>query len=855
MSRPTSRPALRPVSFVPVSLALARRARRVLGLALITLPLLAISAGAQVFLGLSTVLGGTGTDQIRDLTTDATGNLYLVGTTTSTDLAGQSTAPVGSDVFVAKLDPTGQQLLYLSLFGGDQIDVPWAVEVDASGRAYVAGYTTSASFPAGTPFATSVDNTDAFLLEVDASGALTWAVVWGGPNEDGEFNGGIGIHPSTGHVYVGSRTNTTTLTPVNAFSDRCPNGPCAFITGFDPSLAPAVARIYQTYVTSPNPLANQEDGGLLDLDVDASGDLYAFGFANPASQVVLAGQGFQDASGDPNNNDHVLVKLDPSQSGASQRVYSTFIGGFGDETERGRIEALDSGVVYVGAKTDSTAATFPLLNALQGTNGGGEDGYVAKIDTNVAGASSQLFTTFLGGVRDDEINAIAVDAAGNAWVAVRVGLGGSALFPQMHPLPGSPMPGIDDDAAVAAISSDGSSLLFAGPSVAGGGDQLQGIAVQPSGRVVVGGSGGANAFPLRGGLPLNEVAGQVGAIVGLDPIGDQGLVLEASVTPDPARTGDTFAIQYVVQNRGVTDASNAILTTDFPIGLSATSTTGGCSFPTTSATCDFFEDIPRGGDAPVFLLASAAADGSYGLNASVTSDLVDPSPGNDSASTQATTDAIGSFPATLALADFDVVAPTFDTGAFALDTPAGVLATSNGSLGDTLNLMASGGGVPFQIERILGQGEVAFGFVDDASWTPSAGDGEDLFGRDFNASADRVFAIVDSRGRVELRTAGPFDAGRVVDTGFVPLGRPGLLSITVGPTSAEVLFDGHGVASGDPFTSDFRDADPANVGDDFVISVGYGTEDRGAAILSVPEPGFAAGLAVAALGLAALRRR
>lgn len=45
------------------------------------------------------------------------------------------------------------------------------------------------------------------------------------------------------------------------------------------------------------------------------------------------------------------------------------------------------------------------------------------------------------------------------------------------------------------------------------------------------------------------------------------------------------------------------------------------------------------------------------------------------------------------------------------------------------------------------------------------------------------------------------------------------------------------VASGDPFTTDSRDADPLEIGDDFVVSVGFGTEDGGTAILNVPEPG------------------
>ena len=94
----------------------------------------------------------------------------------------------------------------------------------------------------------------------------------------------------------------------------------------------------------------------------------------------------------------------------------------------------------------------------------------------------------------------------------------------------------------------------------------------------------------------------------------------------------------------------------------------------------------------------------------------------------------------------------------------------------------------------------------------------------------------------------------MIDTGFVPLGRPGRLSLQLSASSAEVLFEGVVVASGDPFTTDLRDARAAEVGDDFVISVGFGTEDRGAAVLNVPEPAVGLALALGGLALAAGRR-
>lgn len=809
-----------------------------------------------VFLGFSTRLGGAGEDRVSDVATDSSGNIYLTGTTDSTTFGGTlvTPAPVGVDVYVAKLDPTGQNLLYVSFFGGDNIDTPWAIDADASGNAYVGGYTLSSTFPTLNAYRDTPDNVDAFVLKLDPSGALSYGTLYGGAEPDAEFNGGIAVHEASGRIYIGSRTDTTNLTPVAAFSDNCPNAPCPFVAGFDPNETTTATLVYATYVSEPtSQVPNITDGGALDLDVDANEFLYVFGFLNPAAGLVVPGQGFLDTTNDTLNNDHFLVKLDPSLTGAAQRVYSTFIGGLGDETERGRIVALDSGVVYVGSKTDSTAASFPVLNAVQPTNAGGEDGYVAKIDTTLAGPASQLWTTFIGSPQSDDLNAVAVDAADNVWIMATVFGSASATFPQVFPLPGSPAFGIDDDAVVAQISADGTAILFAGPTIAGSGPQEQGIAVQPSGRVILAGTHTDANFPIKGGLPLMQAGGREIAIVGLDPTGDLGLALDVSATSDPSVTGETFAYQYRVRNRGVADAANATLVTDFPAGLSVEGISGNCSFPGATATCDFFEDIPRGGDTPVYVLASAAVDGSYGVNATVTSDLADPSPGDDSDSGSVVTNATGSFPASLTLADFDVVAPAFDTGGFALDTARGVLATPNGTLGDVVNLMINDAALAFHIEELLGQGEVAFGWVDNAQWTPSAGDGEDLFGRDFNASADRVFGIVDAAGNVELRSAAPFSEGRVVATGRVPLGRPGLLSLSLTPTNAEILFDGFPVAAGDPFTTDFRDANPANVGDDFVLSIGFGTEDRGAAILNVPEPGvtpmLVAGLVALLLGV------
>jgi hypothetical protein len=100
----------------------------------------------------STYLGGASFDYISGIAVDGKGAAYVVGGTGSVDFpttpgAVQARKHEMEDVFVTKLNTAGSALLYSTYLGGTGGETPFAIAIDGSGDAYVAGSTYSADFP------------------------------------------------------------------------------------------------------------------------------------------------------------------------------------------------------------------------------------------------------------------------------------------------------------------------------------------------------------------------------------------------------------------------------------------------------------------------------------------------------------------------------------------------------------------------------------------------------------------------------------------------------------------------------------------------------------------------------------
>jgi hypothetical protein len=173
---------------------------------------------------------------------DASGAAYVTGNTNGswdfpTTAGAFDTSSPGYDAFVTKLNATGSGLLYSTYLGGDGGDGANAIAVDASGAAYVTGFTFATNFPttAGafdTSFGSANNGgTDAFLTKLNASGSgLLYSTYLGGAGDDS----GTGIAlDASGAAYVTGNTSSADFPTTNAYDTTRNGSQDAFVAKLD----------------------------------------------------------------------------------------------------------------------------------------------------------------------------------------------------------------------------------------------------------------------------------------------------------------------------------------------------------------------------------------------------------------------------------------------------------------------------------------------------------------------------------------------------------------------------------------------------------------------------------------------
>lgn len=421
-------------------------------------------------LAYSTYLGGSGQDLAHGIAVDASGAVYVVGETTSSDFptvgpfqtSNEGNTNGASNVFISKFSPDGSALVYSTYLGGSggapgQGDIGTAIAVDSSGAAYVTGLTFSSNFPMMAPYqnanaAAANGLSTIFITKLNASGsALVFSTYLGGSSniysyDQGDSARAIAVD-AAGGVYVAGTTYSADF-PVtgNAFQKTNPgyalNSSVAFITKFTPN---GHALTYSTYLggsgiigSSTNPDRYYFGDGASGIGIDKEGNAYVTGIASSTDFPVTPGS-FQTVNNaaDTHSSNAFVSKIN---STGSALVYSTYLGGssipnpsenceFCQNGDGGSGIAVGAdGSAYVSGGTYSsnfptTAGAFQTVNKATGSSA--SNAFAVKV--NPTGTALE-YSTLLGGTggQGDVAYEVSIDHLGDAYL---VGFSSSADFP------------------------------------------------------------------------------------------------------------------------------------------------------------------------------------------------------------------------------------------------------------------------------------------------------------------------------------------------------------------------------------------------------------------------------------------
>jgi hypothetical protein len=368
----------------------------------------------------STYLGGAGEDRGEGIAIDSAGSAYVTGWTASSDFptanAVQPNYPGAGDIgdwdaFVTKLNPQGSALAYSTYLGGKKGARTFAIAVDGSGNACVAGRVDGGDLPIVNAIQPTFGggSVDGFLAKLNSDGSkMIYSTYFGGSGLD-QFHG-IAVDQAGNACIVGT-TDSADFPIKNAVQPRL----AGKTDGCFVKLTPEGELAFSSY------LGGSGYDYLWTIALAQNGDLILGGQSNSADFPLV--KSFKSTVVDISTfATGVLARL---KADGSQFIFSTYAGSTWSSV---LAVTLDSaGQIYIGGAASS--ADLPNLEAVQSSLTARADGFLQTLSQD---GSQLLFSTYFGGSSyGDQINSVAIDSAGDVYVA---GLTQASDFPIQNAL-------------------------------------------------------------------------------------------------------------------------------------------------------------------------------------------------------------------------------------------------------------------------------------------------------------------------------------------------------------------------------------------------------------------------------------
>lgn len=344
----------------------------------------------------STYYGGNSYDEARCTSIDNMGNVYLSGTTFSTNniySGGHQSAISGAqDGFLVKFNASGIRQ-WATYYGGSATDVIHSCATDTQGNVYIAGNTESASGVAFGGFQNihgGLSYPDAFLVKFNSNGERQWGTYYGGSQRD---VGNSCVTDGSGNVYLAGTTHSDIGIAFGGHQNTFGLLSDGFLVKFNSN----GERIWASYYGGENFDAGES------CSTDANGNVYLTGYTQSVSGIAVSGH--QNNFG--GSGDAFVTKF--NSNGA--RIWATYYGG--STIDVGKSSVIDSeGNVFLSGVASSTSNIS--YNGHQNTYGGGTyDAFLVKLNSNGA----RQWATYYGGSNYDFCYSSCLDVSGNIYLA------------------------------------------------------------------------------------------------------------------------------------------------------------------------------------------------------------------------------------------------------------------------------------------------------------------------------------------------------------------------------------------------------------------------------------------------------
>jgi CSLREA domain-containing protein len=453
----------------------------------------------------------------------------------------------------------------------------------------------------------NLSGADSFVTKLDPSGSsLVYSTYLGGgtASDRGDKDDGINaiVVDPAGNAFVGGVADTVDFPAVNSLAPFGGQAD-AFVAKLDASGANV---LFSTFLGGPAiDICNS-------VALSPSGGLYITGQTQSAFPTVNPSQ-----PGSGGMRDVFVARLNPAGNSFTLG-YSTYLGGANNDIAFGI--ALDaSGNAYVTGQTASV--NFPVLNAMQPTRAGGTEAFLTKLDPSGA----RVYSTYLGGGGTDIARGVAVDAAGNAYVA---GLTQSANFPLTNAVQSF---GGGFDAFITKINSVGSGRVYSTYLGGAGTDQAMGLALDSNNAVYL--TGTTSSTEIKPGAIQGSNGGssdafvtKLGATSGSNTT-DLSVSLIDNIDPIAVNANLTYTASVV--NNGESDATGVTVTNTLPSNVTFVSASAGCS-GTTTVTCNL-AGLTSGQSKSVTIVVKPTVEGLITATSSATATETESNTANNTA--------------------------------------------------------------------------------------------------------------------------------------------------------------------------------------------------------------------------------